>query len=731
MGWTRPSEFRMIEPMRNFRLLQLIVLLPAIPPVVGAETAEELARSVTIIRDTYGVPHIYGPTDASVVFGMMYAQAEDNFWQLEEDYIRALGRSAELYGPSLAGRDAVIRSFEPWRLAQEEYARTEPAVRALYDAFAAGINYFLARNPHVRPRLLMRFEPWYILAFAYAAASSRVDFNTLNITLQTAAARRRGPLPLRFEIWPGAASQRAVAGEGSNMWAVAPSRSTNGHAMLFINPHVAFLGGGQRYEAHLESDEGLHASGFAILGTPYLRAGHNRDLGWSHTDSAEDAGDLYLESFDDPWRPLAYRYGDGYRIATEWIEEIGVLTGGKVQTTRFRMRKTHHGPAFRLASGQWVAVRSADVDRPGLFEQRWAMAKAHSFEEFHAAMARATIIGSNTVYADRFGNIYYLHGNAIPRRSTQFDWTRPVDGSNPETEWQGYHDIEELPQVLNPPSGFVQNCNSSPSVTTTEGNPPADAYPAYMGTEGDNLRAEQSRRLLSSQEQFDFETWSRMALDTYVLAAEKNLPALFDAVAQLEQENAARAAAIAEAVNELRAWDGRSRIESVAMTLFDRWDRRVSALISSSDPYLKVTALEQAMAALEGDFGTWRTPWGEVNRLERVHTSGTLESYAEWKQSVPVAGARSSLGIIFAFNTTTPAGQRVAYGVSGDSYVAVVEFGEQVTARSLLVSGQSADPASPHFFDQAGLYSEGRFKPAWFDRADVEAHAERVYSPAN
>ncbi len=711
-----------------FRLLSLIPLFWAAVSVLRSQTAGEMASSVTIIRDTYGVPHIYGPTDASVVFGMMYAQAEDNFWQIEEDYIRVLGRSAELYGSSQAGRDAVIRSFEPWRLAQEEYARAEPGVRALYDAFAAGINYYLERHPQVRPRLLTRFEPWYILAFPYSSAAGRVDFAALNITLTTAARNKARTL---FAYRPEPAARRAAAGEGSNMWAIGPSRSVSGHPMLFINPHVSFLGGGQRYEAHLESEEGLHVSGFAILGTPYLRSAHNRDLGWSHTDSGEDAGDVYLESFDDPNRPLAYRYGDGYRMATEWYEPVGILTGGRIQTAWFRLRKTHHGPAFRLASGQWIAVRSADVDLPGLFEQRWAMAKARSFEEFQAAMAQARIVGSNTMYADRFGNIYYLHGNAIPRRSMQFDWTGPVDGRDPATEWQGYHAIEDLPQLLNPASGFLQNCNSSPSVTTSAGNPPADAYPAYMGTERDNLRAEQSRCLLTSREQFDFEDWSRMAFDTYVLAAEKNLPALFDLFDQLRQEDPARAAGIADVVEELRAWDRRSRIDSVPMTLFDRWDRLVTTLKGTPDPYLKVTALEQARTALEEAFGTWRVPWGEVNRLQRVHTSGTLEPYAEGRPSVPVAGGRPGLGIIFAFNTTTPAGQSRSYGVSGDSYISVIEFGEQVLARSLLVSGQSADPTSPHFFDQADLYSQGRFKPAWFDRAEVEANAERIYRPVD
>jgi penicillin amidase len=677
-----------------------------------------MAASVTIHRDTYGVPHIYGPTDASVVFGLMYAQAEDNFWQIEETYIGALARRSEVYGSASIGYDAVVRAFEPERRAREEYNNASPEIQAICDAFAAGLNYYLQRNPQVRPRLIRRFEPWHILASHYSVAPGRVPFNSLNITLTTL-----GTEPATLRLVEDLPTPR----EGSNMWVIGPSKSASGSPMLFINPHVSFFGNGQRYEAHLESGEGLHISGFAALGTPYIRAGHNRDLGWSHTDSGGDVADIYVETFDDRSNPLAYRYGTNYRTATEWTEEIPVMNGARLVISRVRLRKTHHGPVFRAADGRWLSIRAADLERPGLLEQRLAMAKARSLEEFRAALSQAKIVGSNIIYADRAGNVFYLHGNAIPKRSTSFDWTVTVDGSDPETEWHGFHDIADLPQLLNPPSGFIQNCNSTPFLASAEGNPDRGNYPGYMGTEGDNLRAEQSRRILLARDKFDFDDWSRVALDTHVLRAGRVLPALFDLYQQLE---GARAERLTEAMAELRKWDHVSRTDSVAMTLYDRWDLRVAELNrQSQDRFAPIAALEDAIVRLESSFGTWRVAWGEVNRLQRVHTSGTLEPFSDTLPSVPSPGARPAHGIIFAFNVTTPAGQSRSYGTAGDSYIGVVEFSEVPRGRSLLVFGQSADPLSPHYFDQAPLYSEARFKPAWFERSEVEANTERSYHP--
>ncbi|MFN2392393.1 MAG: penicillin acylase family protein, partial [Pyrinomonadaceae bacterium] len=288
------------------------------------KTADNLARSVTIYRDAFGVPHIYGRTDESVVFGLMYAQSEDNFWQLEEDYINKLGRAAEVYGNARLAGDLMTRLFETSRRAQDEYKSLSPQMRKLCDAYAAGLNYYLERHPEVRPRLINRFEPWFVLITGAPQLAS------LGITTQE--------IRTLFKNLPAAPPPTPTPGEsveeGSNMWAISPQKSASGHAMLFINPHVGFFGGGQRYEAHLHSKQGLNISGFAMLGSPYIWSGHNEFLGWSHTNTGADSTDVFIETFDNPQNPLAYRYGNGYRNAVEWTDEIPVKNQEKTEMKR-------------------------------------------------------------------------------------------------------------------------------------------------------------------------------------------------------------------------------------------------------------------------------------------------------------------------------------------------------------------------------------------------------------
>jgi len=364
-----------------------------------------------------------------------------------------------------------------------------------------------------------------------------------------------------------------------------------------------------------------------------------------------------------------------------------------------------------------MAVRGARSEiagnAGGEIGQRLAMAKARNLSEFRAALARAVLTGSNTIYADRSGEIFYLHGNAVPRRNPRLDWTKPVDGSDPETEWQGYHSIEELPHSANPASGYLQNCNSTPY--KMDGGDGQGSHPKYMVSEQDNLRAQMSRRLLTAHERFTYEEWARAATDTYVLKAEITMPELLAAWEK------APVAGLEEPIAELRKWNRVSTIDSVAMSLFMRWQRQ--------DPQ-DVAGLKRAKESLESEFGTWRVPWGDVNRIQRVHTSGTQEQFSDAKPSLPVPGAPGSpVGIIFNFTTRRAPGQKRAYGISGNTYVAVVEFGRKLKAQSIVTFGQSAQPESKHFFDQAPIYAKGQFKPVWFYKGDVKAHTERTYRP--
>jgi acyl-homoserine lactone acylase PvdQ len=707
-----------------------------------------MAASVTIRRDSWGIPHISAPTDAAVVFGLAYAQAEDNFPLLEDGFVRALGRSAELRGADDVWEDRVVRLLGIPRLARAEYERAPARMRALYDAYAAGLEFYLRRHPEVRPALLRRFEPWYPLAllrFKYYVGEF-LDYTGVD--------------PETLEVHPPAAPSTAAAlpvfaepAQGSNAWAVAPSRSASGHALLLINPHVSFYGTAPYYEAQLTSGQGWSFSGVGRYGFPLLYIGHNERLGWTYTDNYPDIGDLYRERFDEPKNPRAYRYGKGHRTAVEWSEPIrvhsaGAPSGFEVRTERFR--RTHHGPLVGNYEGTPVAVRLARLADGGWFDQWYAMSKARDLAEFRRALGRAAVSYMNVTYADVAGNIFYLYGGSVPRRSPRFDWRRPVEGSDPATEWHGYHPLADLPQVLNPPAGYVQNTNSSPFVTTgagAQGNLDRARFPRYMiGPEPDNPRSRVSRRILESQPRFTFDEWTHLAMDTRVGEAERLIPELLAEFEKLKAAEPARAEGLAPLVDELRRWDHVSRIDSVAMTLFARWHQLHEGagtwwspveprFPEGSVPWPKMAALEEVRDSLEKSWGTWRVAWGEVNRHQRAPWD-FRSPFSDEKPSLPIAGAPGPLGLVFAFYARPPAGAgpnappaKRRYGTSGSSYVAVVEFGPQPQARAIFDYGQSGDPASPHYFDQAPLYARGELRPAWFTPEEIRDHLERTYHP--
>jgi len=734
----------LVYHLRSLALALFFIPLTAIAQTVNPKV-EALVGAVTIHRDAFGVPHIFGQTDAAAIFGLAYAQCEDNFWQLETDYINALGRAAELEGEKGLARDLVFRAFEVEKLSKVEYERMPANLRTLCDAFAAGVNYFIARTPQDksqnRSRLLSGLEGWHLVAMTRSGrigSINRLGLNPNEIQLGKLEATDKAqaaPLDLEgFHRW--FVESNVEQDEGSNMWALSPKKSATGNAMLLINPHVGFFGGGQRYEAQLKSEEGLNAYGFAILGTAYIRSGFNESFGWSHTNNYADTADVYLESFDDPKKPLSYRYGNEHRTAVEWTDEIKVKTENGIEVRRYRFRKTHHGPIIGQRAGKPVAARIARLEEGGEFEQRIAMNRARDFKEFKAALSKLSLSGSNTLYADNKGNIFYVHGNAVPKRAPQFDWTKPIDGSTPETEWHGLHAFEELPQLLNPKSGYLQNCNSTVFLSAGDkpgdGNPLKAKFPAYMVPEDDTPRSRSSRRVLTGKKKFSFDDWTTAATDRTVGEARTGIQSLADQWEKMKHEDEARAEAIKTAVLELKAWDQVARVDSVATTLFilahEQARERANAARNKESKFKELAALEKVVAELESNFGMWQVPWGEINRLQRIHTSGE-EPFDDARPSFAVAGGPSQTGVVFTFGSHAVKGQMRRYGTEGNTFVAIAEFGKQLRAQSVLVFGQSADPKSKHYLDQAELYAQGKFKPVRFSLTEVKANLERSYHP--
>ncbi len=710
----RLSSTKQSSLFKTIGITALVLVSVLVTEVQAADARiERLAHSVTIYRDSYGVPHVYGPTDASCVFGYAYAQAEDNFWQVEDNYIQASGRAAEVNGEEAVPGDLLNRTLEITRLSMAEYKSANPRTRELCDAFADGLNYFLERNRHVKPRLIVHFEAWQTIALMRFEVYQLFVYETQDLHLEDTRTAAR--------------QVDNEASPGSNMWAIGPQKSAGGRAMLFINPHTFFFGPSQFYEGHLHSNQGWNISGTSCLGMPFPIIGYNEYLGWSHTVNYPGISDLYLEKFDDRRNPLAYAYAGGYRSATEWTEVIKIKNDRGTESRSITLRKTHHGPVVSIKGSQVLALKLAKLDEGGLIEEWYAMGRAHSLAEFKTAMSRLAIPMFNTMYADRVGNIFYVYNAAVPRRSARTDRTKPLDGSNPEFEWQGYHRFEELPQLTNPPAGFLQNCNSTPFLTTTGGNPDKGAYPSYMVREPDTPRARLSRRILSAKDRFTFDEWARAAFDTTVMQAETFVPALIDEWEKLRQVDAARAEKVNAAVAELRSWDRVSTTDSRAMTLFVFSFERASRMRDTA-PWPRIRALEAAVANLEKDWGTWQVAWGEINRLQRVHTSGR-ELFSDSRPSLPVPGAAGPLGIIFNFYSRPEKDQKRRYGYLGNTYVSVIEFGPEPRALSLLVFGESADSASPHYLDQARLYAAGEMKPSWFTLGEIKKHSERSYHP--
>jgi acyl-homoserine-lactone acylase len=751
---------RLYLPCRFLGFIALVSIAGTQTSARADDRSAALAKSVTIRRDHFGVPHVYAPTDAGCVFGFVYAQAEDYFWQVEDNYLRSLGRAAEVYGEKSLPDDLVNRALEINRLSQEEFQTSSAKTKEICQAVADGLNYFLSVHPEVKPRLIHHFEPWHPLAFrrfilyqSFIYGKSGLHASDILAAVQEAHGDKVGtigfPADLRTELAAIEQDRESMAQHvGSNMWAVRADKSATGNALLFINPHQPFFGPGQWYEGHVVSDEGWNLLGACFFGSPFPSLGFNGHVAWSHTVNNPDIVDLYTITFDKKDDPLAYRDGRGWRQAIAWTDEVIVKGENGPVTRRFRFVKTHQGPLVAKSDGKLLAIRLAKLVDNGAIDQGYAMGRAKSVAEFKEAMRPCNLPMFNAMVADTGGNIYYVYNGAVPRRSTKFDWSKPVDGSNPETEWQGYLRLNELPQIENPKCGFLQNCNQSPLATTpvakelgtgeSDENPkPSDFPPYLMATERerDNPRAQISRRILHSEEQFDYNEWTRDGFNTKILEAELRIPDLVREWDALKSKDAARADKVKEPVDILRAWDCVSSVDSIAMTVFmDAYDRAMK-MIAKRDllNYPRIRALEATLAELEKTHGTWKVAWGEINRLQRIHGSKIdmlgRGDFRDDAPSLPIAGAPGPMGVVFNFYTVPQPGQKRRYGVAGHSFVAAVELAAQPKLKTILQFGESGDPASPHWFDQAALYAKKQFKPSCYAKADVEANCERTYHP--
>ncbi|TRX54963.1 penicillin acylase family protein [Thalassomonas sp. M1454] len=696
---------------------------------------QQQAQSIKIIRDEWGIPHVYGETDADAVFGMVYAQAEDDFNRIEINYLNAMGRLAEAEGESAIYQDLRMKLFiDPESLKQQFLQSPEP-MQKLMVAFADGLNYYLYKNPQVTPKVIKRFEPWMALSFTEGSIGG--DIERVNLTdLENFYQGKKQQNLAMLEPYPHAEPT------GSNGFAIAPTNSATGNALLLINPHTSFY---FRAEMHMVSEEGLNAYGAVTWGQFFIYQGFNSKTGWMHTSSGADAIDWYEESIVKKADGLYYQYGDELKPVTAKIISVPYKTADGIKNKEITAYFTHHGPIVAGTDNKWLSIKLMNEPVKAL-QQSYLRTKTTDYESYKQTMRFHTNSSNNTVYADNSGNIAYFHGNFIPKRDTSFNWNKPVDGSNPATEWQGLHTIEETVGVLNPATGWLQNTNNWPYSVIGETSPKQDDFPSYMATFPENYRGINAIKVLKNKKDFTIDSLIAAAYDPYLAAFDALLPILFS---QYESADEVTKLAFAPQIYMLKDWDKNSGVNSIATSVAIFWGRelREQAIADkvglasykerniSFDQYMlevaqkhALTSLKVAINKLTKDFGKWDTPWGEINRFQRL-TGDIVQPFDDTKPSLAVGFASSRWGSLAAYGQRTFNGTKKFYGTRGNSFVAVVEFGDKVKAKAITAGGQSGDPQSPHFNDQAELYAKGQLRPVHYYKEDVEKAATRSYSP--
>ncbi len=726
-----------------YKLILIILIIPFISFSQSISKKEMLnwelqSKKVKIIRDNFGIPHIYGKTDADAVFGLMYAQCEDDFKRVEFNYIEKLGRLSEVNGEKDIYNDLLNRLVIDSIDAIKDYQNAEPWLKKILHAYADGINFFLYKNPQTKPSLLNRFQPWYPLLWTDGSIGA---ISTGGISVKELKNFYSGEN--KDLVYQNDVEEKPT---GSNGFAFSPSITESGNAILYINPHVTFY---FRPEVHVVSEEGLNAYGAVTWGQPFVYQGFNEKCGWMHTSSQADISDAYSEKVVKKDGQLYYEYDNELRkIVTKQVS-IKVKTDKGFQQKSFNALFTHHGPIMTKRNGEYLSLKHNNRDTKG-FIQSWLRTKATSFKEFKKTMDIGANPSNNTVYADAEGNIAYWHGNFLPKRDPHYNWSEPVNGTIKNTEWQGFHPVDESVHLYNPKNGWLQNCNSTPFTVAGEFSPKKTNYVSYLAPDHENYRGINAVRVLSEpKSKFNIDKVIEVGYNRKLTFFEDALPALINAHESYGLRVSKKDSIynyLFEPISILKSWDYNVDENSIATTLAIEWAQKIQPLIQQSKgenfiaktkafailsgPNTLLQPLLETVKDLEKRFGKWDVSWGEINRFQRI--SNDIENqFDDSKPSYPVAFASSTWGMLPSYNSKTFKGTQKRYGVNGNSFVCAVEFGKKVKAKSLLAGGESGHPHSKHFFDQGEMYSKGQFKEVLFYKEDVLKNMEKEYHPGD
>ncbi len=721
-------------------LLPLAALLTLGLVTAAQATTPEQARwqresqAVTITRDDWGIAHVHGKTDADAVFGMAYAQAEDDFNRVETNYLNAMGRLAETEGRPAIWRDLRMKLFIDPVVLKQKYAQSPAWLKKLMNAWADGLNDYLATHPDVHPRVIHHFESWMALSFSEGSIGGDIE----RVSLKQLAAFYGDEHPALAQVNPPSWAEPT----GSNGIAIAPKLTTDGHALLLINPHTSFY---FRSELQMSSDEGLDAYGAVTWGQFFVYQGFNQHIGWMHTSTGMDAVDEFAETIVHQGGKLFYRYGDKLLPVTERTIVVPYrATDGTMKSRSFTAYFTKHGPIVRKADGKWIAT--ALMNRPmRALEQSWLRTKAHDYASYMKVAELKANSSNNTLFADDKGEIAFLMPQFVPKRDNRFDYTKPVDGSNPTTDWHGLTPLDQLPQAVNPPNGWAMNTNDWPYSAAGKYSPKKADFPRYMDTFGENPRGIHATQMLTDASGFSVPKLITTAFDSHLPAFARLIPILlrdYDALPASDPQHVK----LAGPIELLRHWDDRWGIASMPTSLAVFWGdtlwnetyAKARALGVSPYDYMagaagaqeRLHALDEAVDRLVHDFGSWGVAWGQINRFQRLDDA-IASHFDDSKPSIPVPFVSSRWGSLASFGAHRWPGTKRYYGTSGNSFVAAVEFGPKVSARAITAGGESGHPDSKHFDDEAERYTTGNLRTVYFWPEQLVGHTERVYHPGD
>jgi len=694
------------------------------------------ARNVTITRDKWGIAHVYGKTDADAVFGMEYAQAEDDFNRVEMNYIDATGSLAEAEGKSAIYRDLRMKLFVNPAVLKTKYAASPEWLKKLMGAFADGLNFYLYKHPEVKPRVISHFEPWMALAFTEGSIGG--DIYQVNVN-RLAAFYGQGLQPAEGVSGGGSLPEPS----GSNGIAIAPSDTLDHHALLWINPHVSFY---FRSELQMVSEQGLDAYGATTWGQFFIYQGFNATAGWMHTSSGVENVEEFLETVTKENGRYYYRYGDKELPVTTRTITVPYKTDTGMASKTFTAYYTQHGPVIGKIGDRWVSISLMQRPVRALIQDFTRM-KAKDYAAFRKTMQLHTNSSNNTIFADAEGHIAYWHSDYIPQRDDAFDWTKPVDGSNPATAYKGLLTLANTPHLLNPASGWLYNSNNWPWSAAGPSSPKRSDFPKYVdrGTE-ESPRGYHALRLLTGHKDWTMASLAAAGFDSYLPAFAKMIPRLISAYDGTPASNPLRAK-LAKQITVLRQWNYRWGINSVATSLATFWgtdiflrvgtDAQASGIspedyvMQHASPEELLQSLATASNKLTADFGTWQTPWGKINRFQRLDDSIYHPHFDDSKPSIAVPFTSSTWGSLAAYGSRPYPNTKRWYATFGNSFVCAVEFGPRVRAWAVSTGGESGHPDSAHFDDQAVRYVTGNLRVVYFYKSQLQDHIQREYHPGN